>query len=64
LVHSYTTAFLYCTIFFVIAAVVAAVVFQSGALKSLVPGDPIVKSVTRPDEARQTQVCRVRIACR
>jgi Na+/proline symporter len=63
LVHSYTTAFLYCALFFVVAAVVAALVFQRGALKALAPTAPIPTSEAAADHP-QTQVCRVRIACR
>jgi hypothetical protein len=64
LVHSYTTAFLYCALFFVVAAVVAALVFERGALNSLAPTAPIATPDAAVDQAPQTQICRVRIACR
>ena len=64
LLHSYTTAFLWSTLFFVVGAVVAAAVFQRGDLKSLAPKVSIPTSATVVDEEHQTQVCRVRIACR
>ena len=64
LVHSYTTAFLYCTLFFVIAAAVAAAVFQRGDLKSLVPGYQTASSESRSEGTAHDAVYRVRVACR
>ena len=60
LVHSYTTTFLFCTIFFLFAAVVAAMVFERGALKALAPQSPTAS----PERARRDNVYRVRVACR
>jgi EmrB/QacA subfamily drug resistance transporter len=64
LVHSYTTAFLYCSVVFVVAAVVAAMVFQRGDLKSLVPEYQTASVEPRPEAATPENVYRIRVACR
>jgi EmrB/QacA subfamily drug resistance transporter len=64
LLHSYTTAFLWSALIFVVGAVVAAMVFQSGSLASLVPEAPIATAEDGVEEVPPTQICRVRIACR
>jgi len=64
LVHSYTAVFLYCAFFFVIAAIVAAMVFQRGDLKSLVPEYQTASVDARSEGATRDNVYRVRAACR
>ena len=63
LVHSYTTAFLYCALFFVVAAVVAAIVFQRGDLKSLMPKSSASVD-PRSEAAAREYLYRIRIGCR
>jgi MFS family permease len=64
LVHSYTTAFLWSALIFVIGAVVAALVLRRGNLATLASEDQTVKDETAPTDPTPTHVCRVRVACR
>jgi MFS family permease len=63
-VHSYTTAFLWSALVFVIGAVVAGLVLRRGTLASLASEDQTVKPETGSAPSIETHVCRVRVACR
>jgi EmrB/QacA subfamily drug resistance transporter len=64
-VHSYTTAFLWSSLIFVIGAVVAGLVLKRGGLASLAPGYRITTTAdTGVDEEPRREIRRVRIACR
>jgi hypothetical protein len=75
LVHSYTTAFLWSALIFVIGAVVAGVVLRSGNLKKLAAEDQTAKPETGSEpesesgsgsgSGHHTHIhVRVRVACR
>jgi len=64
LLHSYTTAFLWSSLIFVIGAVVAGLVLQRGDLKTLASADQTAKVDPGVEEAPRRHVCRVRVACR
>jgi len=64
LLHSYTRAFLWSSLIFVGGAVVAFLVLERGGLASLASESQISTPEPESEEARQIQVCRVRIACR
>ena len=64
-VHSYTTAFLWSSLIFVIAAVIAGLVLQRGGLASLTPGYRITTtSDTGIDDEPRREICRVSVSCR
>jgi EmrB/QacA subfamily drug resistance transporter len=63
-VHSYTTAFLWASVIFVVGAVVAGLVLQRGGLAALAQQQPIAPAAAGTDEEPRHQVCRVRVACR
>jgi hypothetical protein len=64
LLHSYTTAFLWSALIFVVGAVVATLVFRSGNLSKLAleEGAPALDS--KGGESDEVEISRVRIACR
>jgi EmrB/QacA subfamily drug resistance transporter len=63
--HGYTTAFLWCALVFVAAALVAAVVLRPGNLKALLaPEDQVGPAEPGSGAAPGGQLCRIRIACR
>jgi hypothetical protein len=64
-VHSYTTAFLWSSLIFVVGAVVAGLVLKRGGLASLAPGYRITTTAdTGIDEDPRREIRRVRVACR
>jgi hypothetical protein len=64
LLHSYTTAFLWSSLIFVIGAVVAGLVLQSGGLTSLATEHPTTTAEATSEGAPRHHICRVRVACR
>jgi EmrB/QacA subfamily drug resistance transporter len=62
--HSYTTAFLWSSLVFVVGAVVGGMVLKRGGLTSLAPEYRVTKPDTRIGEEPQREICRVRVACR
>jgi hypothetical protein len=64
LLHSYTTAFLWSSLIFVVGAVIAALLFQRGDLKTLASQNQTAKVDPVIEEAPRRHVCRVRVACR
>jgi hypothetical protein len=64
ILHSYTTAFLWSSLVFVIGAVVAGLVLPPGRLASLAPQTRGTASGAGFEEAPPHHVCRVRVACR
>ena len=64
LVHSYTTAFLWSSLFFVAGAAVAGLVLRRGGLTALASESAAEKVEAGFEEPPRTHVCRVRIACR
>src|ERR1700733_8528938 len=64
LLHSYTTAFLWSSLIFVLGAVVAGLVLPRGDLKTLASETQTVKVDPGAEEASRHHVCRVRVACR
>ncbi len=69
LLHSYTTAFLWSSLIFVIAAVVAGSILPRGNLATLASGGQTAKvetelQVPELEEPPRTHTCRVRVACR
>jgi EmrB/QacA subfamily drug resistance transporter len=65
LLHSYTTAFLWSSLIFVVGAIVAGLVLQRGGLASLA-SQPQAAPTPDPglEEPPRRHVCRVRVACR
>jgi hypothetical protein len=63
LLHSYTTAFLWSSLIFMMGAVVAGLVLQPGGLTSLASEHRITTAEAGFEEARH-HICRVRVACR
>jgi len=64
LLHSYTTAFLWCSLIFVAGAVVAGLVLPRGNLTALASDSLIAKVETGSEEPPRSHMCRVRVACR
>ena len=64
LLHSYTTAFLWSALIFVVGAIVAGFVFQRGGLAALASENSEASVDPGPEAPLRTHVCRVRIACR
>jgi EmrB/QacA subfamily drug resistance transporter len=65
LLHSYTTAFLWSSLIFVVGAIVAGLVLQPGDLSSLAAQPEIDAAPdAEVEEPRRIHVSRVRIACR
>jgi len=64
LLHSYTTAFLWSSLIFVVGAVVAGLVLKRGDLKTLASENQAAKVLPAVEEAPPHHVCRVRVACR
>ena len=64
LLHSYTTAFLWSSLIFVVGAVVAGLVLQRGGLTALASENQTATVDTGVEEAPRHHVCRVRVACR
>jgi EmrB/QacA subfamily drug resistance transporter len=64
LLHSYTTAFLWSSLVFVVGAVVAGLLLQRGSLAAL-SGNQTAKAVD-PGVGEESRIhtCRVRVACR
>jgi hypothetical protein len=64
LLHSYTTAFLWSAAIFVVGAVVAGLVLQSGGLATLASGKQEVEADPVVAEPPRVHVARVRVGCR
>jgi sugar phosphate permease len=64
LVHSYTTAFLWSAVIFVVGAVVAGLVLQRGGLATLATGNQAAKVDPVIAEPARVHVARVRVGCR
>ena len=64
LLHSYTTAFLWSAVIFVVGAVVAGLVLQRGGLATLATQNQAVKVDPGVVEAPRVHVSRVRVGCR
>jgi EmrB/QacA subfamily drug resistance transporter len=64
LLHSYTTAFLWSAVIFVVGAVVAGLVLQRGGLAALATPSQAVKVDPDVVEAPRVHVSRVRVGCR
>jgi predicted MFS family arabinose efflux permease len=64
LLHSYTTAFLWSSLIFVVGAVVSGLVLQRGSLATLASESQIPTPDPGFEEAPQIDVYRVRVACR
>ena len=64
LLHSYTTAFLWSALIFVVGAVVAGLVLQRGDLTTLASENRTAKVDPGIEEPPRTHVHRVRVACR
>jgi hypothetical protein len=64
LLHSYTTAFLWSALIFVVGAVVAGLVLQRGGLTALASDSRTAKVETGLDEPPRADLYRVRVACR
>jgi EmrB/QacA subfamily drug resistance transporter len=64
LLHSYTTAFLWSSLIFVVGAVVAGLVLRSGGLTALASETQTAVVPPEGEEHPRIHVCRVRIACR
>jgi EmrB/QacA subfamily drug resistance transporter len=65
LLHSYTTAFLWSSLVFVLGAVVAGLVLQRGNLSELASGNTTVKAIDPGvEEQPRVHVCRIHVSCR
>jgi EmrB/QacA subfamily drug resistance transporter len=64
LLHSYTTAFLWSALIFVVGAVVATLVFRSGNLSKLALEEGAPTLDPKQGESDQAEISRVHIACR
>jgi EmrB/QacA subfamily drug resistance transporter len=64
LLHSYTTAFLWSAVIFVVGAVAAGLVLQRGGLASLATQNQVVKADPVVADAPPVHVSRVRVGCR
>jgi len=64
ILHSYTTAFLWSSLVFVLGAVVAGLVLPPGRLASLAPQHLVTPSDAGLEEPPPRHICRVRVACR
>jgi EmrB/QacA subfamily drug resistance transporter len=63
--HSYTTAFLWSSLIFVVGAVVGGLVLKRGGLASLTSEHQIATTAdTGIDEEPRREICRVHISCR
>jgi EmrB/QacA subfamily drug resistance transporter len=62
--HSYTVAFLWSSLIFVVGAIIAGLVLQRGGLAALASDDRTAEPDPGSQGTRRTQVHRVRIACR
>jgi fructose-specific phosphotransferase system IIC component len=64
LLHSYTTAFLWSSVVFVVGAIVAGLVLQSGNLTALTSDHQTATDDPGSGKATRLHVCRVHVACR
>jgi hypothetical protein len=64
LLHSYTTAFLWSAVIFVVGAVAAGLVLQRGGLATLATQNQVVKADPAVADAPPVHVSRVRVGCR
>ena len=64
LLHSYTTAFLWSSLIFVVGAVVAGLVLQRGGLTALASENQGPTLDPGYEEPPRSHVCRIRVACR
>jgi EmrB/QacA subfamily drug resistance transporter len=64
LLHSYTTAFLWSALIFVIGAVIAGLVLRRGGLVELATEQPSEKVGSEPKKHHRVHTIRIRVACR
>jgi EmrB/QacA subfamily drug resistance transporter len=64
LLHSYTTAFLWSSLIFVVGAVIAGLVFRRGGLAELATEQPTEKAGLEPKKHHRIHTIRIRVACR